>query len=108
MGARSPCSPSATRRRCRGASVGAEVVIEASGHFRDRAGAAKHLEAGARKVIISAPAKDPDVTVALGINFDDAYDPDRHDIISNASCTTNCLAPVVKVLQRASASATAS
>jgi glyceraldehyde 3-phosphate dehydrogenase len=81
--------------------VGAEVVIESSGHFRDRAGAAKHLEAGARKVIISAPAKDPDVTVALGINFDDAYDPDRHDIISNASCTTNCLAPVVKVLNDA-------
>ena len=81
--------------------VGAEVVIESSGHFRDRAGATKHLEAGARKVIISAPAKDPDVTVALGINFDDAYDPARHDIISNASCTTGCLAPVVKVLHEA-------
>jgi glyceraldehyde 3-phosphate dehydrogenase (phosphorylating) len=81
--------------------VGAEVVIESSGHFRDRAGAAKHLEAGARKVIISAPAKDPDVTVALGINFDDVYEPDQHDIISNASCTTGCLAPVVKVLDAA-------
>jgi glyceraldehyde 3-phosphate dehydrogenase len=81
--------------------VGADVVIESSGHFRDRAGAAKHLEAGARKVIISAPAKDPDVTVALGINFDDVYDPDRHDIVSNASCTTGCLAPVVKVLNEA-------
>ncbi|MGZ8513240.1 MAG: type I glyceraldehyde-3-phosphate dehydrogenase [Candidatus Limnocylindria bacterium] len=81
--------------------VGADVVIESSGHFRDRAGAAKHLEAGARKVIISAPAKDPDVTVALGINFDEVYDPARHDIISNASCTTNCLAPVVKVLNEA-------
>jgi glyceraldehyde 3-phosphate dehydrogenase len=81
--------------------VSAEVVIESSGHFRDRAGAAKHLEAGARKVIISAPAKDPDVTVALGINFDTVYDPAVHDIISNASCTTNCLAPVVKVLNEA-------
>jgi len=80
------------------AAVGAEVVIEASGFFRDRAGASKHLEAGARKVIVSAPAKDPDVTVALGINFDEVYDPERHDIISNASCTTNCLAPVAKVL----------
>jgi glyceraldehyde 3-phosphate dehydrogenase len=81
--------------------VGAEVVIESSGHFRDRAGAAKHLEAGARKVIISAPAKDPDVTVALGINFDDVYDPELHDVISNASCTTGCLAPVVKVIHEA-------
>ena len=58
----------------------------------------KHLAAGARKVIVSAPAKDPDVTVALGVNFDDVYDPDRHHIISNASCTTNCLAPVAKLL----------
>ena len=81
--------------------VGAEVVIESSGHFRDRAGAAKHLEAGARKVIISAPAKEPDVTVALGINFDEVYDPARHDVISNASCTTGCLAPVAKVLHEA-------
>jgi glyceraldehyde 3-phosphate dehydrogenase len=81
--------------------IDAEVVIESSGHFRDRAGAAKHLEAGARKVIISAPAKEPDVTVALGINFDDVYDPAEHHIISNASCTTNCLAPVVKVLNEA-------
>jgi glyceraldehyde 3-phosphate dehydrogenase len=81
--------------------VGAEVVIESSGYFRDRAGAAKHLEAGARKVIISAPAKEPDVTVALGINFDREYDPERHHIISNASCTTNCLAPVAMVLDEA-------
>jgi glyceraldehyde 3-phosphate dehydrogenase len=81
--------------------LGAEVVIESSGYFRDRAGAAKHLEAGARKVIISAPAKEPDVTVALGINFDRDYDPERHDIISNASCTTNCLAPVAMVLDEA-------
>src|SRR3954454_21460197 len=81
--------------------VGAEVVIESSGHFRDRAGAAKHLEAGARRVIVSAPAKDPDVTVALGINFEREYDPERHHIISNASCTTNCLAPVAKVIDEA-------
>jgi glyceraldehyde 3-phosphate dehydrogenase len=81
--------------------IGAEVVIESSGFFRDRAGAAKHLEAGARKVIISAPAKDPDVTVALGVNFEHDYDPDLHNIISNASCTTNCLAPVAKVLHDA-------
>ena len=75
-----------------------DVVIESTGRFRARADAAKHLEAGARKVIISAPAKDPDVTVALGVNFDDTYDPDAHHIISNASCTTNCLAPVAKVI----------
>jgi glyceraldehyde 3-phosphate dehydrogenase (phosphorylating) len=78
--------------------LGVEVVIESTGLFTKRDAAAKHLEAGARKVIISAPATDPDVTVALGVNFDDAYDPDRHHIISNASCTTNCLAPVAKVL----------
>ena len=83
------------------ADVNAEVVIESSGLFRDRAGAAKHLEAGARKVIVSAPAKEPDVTVALGVNFEQAYDPERHRIISNASCTTNCLAPVAKVLHEA-------
>ena len=78
--------------------VGAEVVIESSGHFRDRSAAARHLEAGASKVVISAPAKGVDATVALGVNFDEVYDPDRHDVISNASCTTNCLAPVAKVL----------
>jgi glyceraldehyde 3-phosphate dehydrogenase len=75
-----------------------EVVIESTGLFTGREAAAKHLEAGARKVIISAPATDPDVTVALGVNFDDVYDPDQHQIISNASCTTNCLAPMAKVL----------
>ena len=75
-----------------------DVVIESTGRFRSRADALRHLEAGARKVIVSAPAKDPDVTVALGINFESAYDPDEHRIISNASCTTNCLAPVAKVL----------
>ena len=78
--------------------LGVDVVIESTGRFRARADAAKHLEAGARKVIVSAPAKEPDVTVALGINFDEVYDPAVHHVISNASCTTNCLAPVVKVL----------
>jgi glyceraldehyde 3-phosphate dehydrogenase len=81
--------------------LGADVVIESTGFFTARADAAKHLEAGARKVIISAPAKEPDVTVALGVNFDSAYDPESHDIISNASCTTNCLAPLAKVLHEA-------
>ena len=80
------------------ADIGADVVLESTGHFTDRAGASKHLEAGARKVIISAPATDPDVTVLLGVNFDEAYDKESHHIISNASCTTNCLAPVAKVL----------
>ena len=77
-----------------------DVVIESTGRFRSREGASKHLAAGARKVIVSAPAKDPDVTVALGVNFDEAYDPERHHIISNASCTTNCLAPVAKILHQ--------
>jgi glyceraldehyde 3-phosphate dehydrogenase len=77
--------------------VGAEVVIESTGLFTDRDSAAKHLAAGARKVIISAPAKGADVTLVLGVNFG-AYDPAQHDVISNASCTTNCLAPVAKVL----------
>ena len=78
--------------------LGAEVVIESTGLFSKREDAAKHLEAGAKKVIISAPATEPDVTVALGVNFDQVYDPDEHHIISNASCTTNCLAPMAKVL----------
>jgi glyceraldehyde 3-phosphate dehydrogenase len=77
--------------------VGAEVVLEATGRFRSRADAAKHLQAGAQKVIISAPGKDVDATVVLGVNFE-TYDPELHDVISNASCTTNCLAPVAKVL----------
>jgi len=77
--------------------LGVDVVIESTGFFTARADAAKHLDAGAKKVIISAPAKEPDVTVALGVNFDD-YDPASHDIISNASCTTNCLAPLAKVV----------
>jgi glyceraldehyde 3-phosphate dehydrogenase (phosphorylating) len=78
--------------------LGAEVVIESTGIFTDRENAAKHIEAGAKKVLISAPATNPDVTVALGVNFD-AYDAANHEVISNASCTTNCLAPVAKVLQ---------
>ncbi len=78
--------------------VGADVVVESTGLFTDRENASKHLDAGAKKVIISAPAQEPDVTVALGVNFEDAYDKDSHHVISNASCTTNCLAPVAKVL----------
>src|SRR6476620_6757046 len=81
--------------------LGAEVVIESTGLFTKRDDAAKHLAAGAKKVIISAPATDPDVTLVLGVNFDEAYDPERDNIISNASCTTNCLAPVAKVLNDA-------
>jgi glyceraldehyde 3-phosphate dehydrogenase len=75
----------------------APLVIESTGHFAHREGASKHLEAGAERVIISAPATDPDVTVVLGVNTD-AYDPKKHKIVSNASCTTNCLGPVAKVL----------
>jgi glyceraldehyde 3-phosphate dehydrogenase len=78
--------------------LGVDVVIESTGFFTARDDAAKHLDAGAKKVIISAPAKEPDVTVALGVNFDSAYDRDNHHVISNASCTTNCLAPFAKVL----------
>jgi glyceraldehyde 3-phosphate dehydrogenase len=78
--------------------LGVEVVIESTGLFTKREDAQKHLDAGAKKVIISAPATDPDITVALGVNFETDYDPERHNIISNASCTTNCLAPVAKVL----------
>src|SRR5438874_1226794 len=78
--------------------LGAEVVIESTGLFTDRENAAKHLDAGAKKVVISAPATDPDVTVALGVNFEEAYERENHHVISNASCTTNCLAPVAKVL----------
>ncbi len=78
--------------------LGAEVVIESTGLFTKREAAAKHLEAGAKKVIITAPATEPDITLALGVNFDSAYDPEQHHIISNASCTTNCLAPMAKVL----------
>jgi len=75
-----------------------DVVIESTGRFTDRASAAKHLGQGAKKVVISAPAGDPDATVVLGVNFDEVYDRATHDVISNASCTTNCLAPVAKVV----------
>jgi glyceraldehyde 3-phosphate dehydrogenase len=78
--------------------VGAEVVIESTGFFTKRDDAAKHLQAGAKKVIISAPATEPDVTLVLGVN-DEAYDASSHDVISNASCTTNCLGPVARILQ---------
>ncbi|HEV2450340.1 MAG TPA: type I glyceraldehyde-3-phosphate dehydrogenase [Streptosporangiaceae bacterium] len=77
--------------------LGVDVVVESSGRFTSRDGASKHLEAGARKVVISAPAKDEDITIVMGVN-DDAYDPAAHNIISNASCTTNCVAPMAKVL----------
>ncbi len=77
--------------------LGVDIVVESTGRFRTRELASRHLEAGAAKVVISAPAKAEDITIVLGVN-DHRYDPDRHDIISNASCTTNCLAPVAKVL----------
>jgi glyceraldehyde 3-phosphate dehydrogenase len=77
--------------------LGVDVVVESTGFFTDRDKASLHLAAGAKKVIISAPAKNPDITIVLGVN-DERYDPEEHHIISNASCTTNCLAPVVKVL----------
>jgi glyceraldehyde 3-phosphate dehydrogenase len=81
--------------------LGADVVVEASGRLRTRAAAARHIEAGARKVIVSAPIKGPepaDADLVLGVNFDAVYDPERHHVVSNVSCTTNCLAPVAKVL----------
>jgi glyceraldehyde 3-phosphate dehydrogenase (phosphorylating) len=77
--------------------LGVEVVFESTGIFTDRDGASKHISAGAKKVVITAPAKKPDITMVLGVN-DDKYDPAKHQIISNASCTTNCLAPIAKVL----------
>jgi glyceraldehyde 3-phosphate dehydrogenase len=80
--------------------LGAEIVVESTGLFTDRDHAAKHLEAGAQKVVISAPAKGEDLTLVLGVN-DDQYDPAEHHVISNASCTTNCVAPMAKVLQDA-------
>ncbi len=78
--------------------LGVDVVIESTGLFTDRDSAATHLAQGAKKVIISAPATSPDATVVLGVNFDEVYDRDKHEVISNASCTTNCLAPVAKVV----------
>jgi len=79
------------------ADLGIDVVLESTGFFTKRDGAQQHLDAGAKKVVISAPATDPDVTLVLGVN-DDVYDPDSHHIVSNASCTTNCVAPLAKVL----------
>src|SRR5215472_8888237 len=79
--------------------LGVEVVFESTGLFTNRDAAAKHIEAGAKKVVITAPAKGPDITVVLGVN-DEKYDPAKHQIISNASCTTNCLAPLAKVLHQ--------
>ena len=81
-------------------ALGADVVVESTGKFRSRDAAAAHLKGGARKVLISSPGKGVDLTVVLGVNAD-AYDPLRHDVISNASCTTNCVAPMVKVLHEA-------
>ena len=78
--------------------LGIDVVIESTGFFTKRADAAKHIDGGAKKVIISAPAKDEDVTIVMGVNHDD-YDSAKHQIISNASCTTNCVVPLAKVLQ---------
>jgi glyceraldehyde 3-phosphate dehydrogenase len=80
--------------------LGVDVVLESTGFFTDRAGAQKHLDAGAKKVVISAPATDPDITLVLGVN-DERYDPATHNIISNASCTTNCLGPMAKVINDA-------
>jgi glyceraldehyde 3-phosphate dehydrogenase (phosphorylating) len=80
--------------------LGVDVVLESTGFFTNREGAQKHLDAGAKKVVISAPATDPDLTVVLGVN-DREYDPERHNIISNASCTTNCVAPLAKILHEA-------
>jgi len=79
--------------------LGVEIVIESTGMFEDREAAASHINAGAQKVIISAPASNPDITIVLGVN-EGQYDPKRHHIISNASCTTNCLAPIAKVLNQ--------
>ncbi len=78
-------------------SLGVEIVVESTGKFTDAAGAAKHLKGSVKKVIISAPATNEDITIVLGVN-DAAYDPAKHNIVSNASCTTNCLGPVAKVL----------
>ena len=80
--------------------LGVEVVLESTGRFTDRDGAAKHLAAGARRVVISAPAKNEDITIVYGVNHQ-AYDPAKHQVISNASCTTNCLVPMVKVIREA-------
>src|SRR5579875_1876703 len=82
------------------ADLGVEVVVESTGRFRDREAAAAHLEAGARRVVISAPGKGVDATFVVGVN-DDTFDPSRHQVVSNASCTTNCFVPMVQVLDQA-------
>ena len=84
-------------KKCGWGELGVDLVVEATGAFRKREGAAQHIEAGAKKVLITAPATDPDATIVMGVN-EDLYDPANHNIVSNASCTTNCLAPVAKVL----------
>src|SRR5258707_15887341 len=78
-------------------SLGVDVVFESTGRFTNREDAAKHIAAGAKRVVITAPAKKPDVTLVMGVN-QEKYDPSKHQVISNASCTTNCLAPVAKIL----------
>ncbi len=95
--ARSRSSPRRTRPPCRGATSGVDIVLESTGIFTDATKASAHIDAGARKVIISAPAKGEDITIVLGVN-EERYDPATHHIISNASCTTNCLAPAAKVV----------
>jgi glyceraldehyde 3-phosphate dehydrogenase len=92
-----PLLAEADPERLQWGDLGVDVVLECTGRFRSRAEAAGHLEAGARKVVVSAPMKDPDATIVLGVNLE-AYDPESHDVISNASCTTNCLAPVASIL----------
>ncbi len=96
-GVRIPVSAERDPAKLPWGKLGAKIVIESTGIFVDREGASKHLTAGAERVIISAPAKNPDVTIVLGVNGNE-YDPSKHKIISNASCTTNCLAPIAKVL----------
>jgi len=96
-GKRIPVSKERDPARLPWKQLGAQIVIESTGVFTDREAAAKHLKAGAERVIISAPAKNPDATFVIGVNAD-TYDPAKHKIVSNASCTTNCLAPVAKVL----------
>ena len=95
---RSACWPSATRPRLPWKDMEVDVVVESTGLFTNREGASQHLTAGADKVVISAPATDPDMTIVLGVN-DDAYDPEKHHVISNASCTTNSVGPMAKILR---------
>ena len=97
LGKTIPCSSIRNPEEIPWGERGADIVFECTGIFRDHKGASRHIQGGAKKVIISAPAKDPDVTIVMGVNCD-TFDPSKHNIISNASCTTNCLAPVAKVL----------